>query len=102
MHPHRLQQLVASVPESVAGAERARLDAHVRTSEGCRELAARVRTELDGALTDPATAEQALDLAVRLDGLERVQQRLDGWLTELVEQLTSAPGQVHYDDGVPV
>jgi hypothetical protein len=102
VHPHRLQQLVASVPESITAEQRARLLAHVQTSDGCRARADRVRHELrrvlDGA---EGGADRALDLACELDSLERVQERVDGWLGELVDQLTHTPRVVHYDDGVP-
>jgi hypothetical protein len=101
VHPQRLQQLVASVPESIDADQRARLLAHVRASDGCRCRVERVRAELDTALGGVDSAEQAIDLARELDSLERVQQRLDGWLTALVDELTHAPRVVRYDDGVP-
>ena len=99
MHPHRLQQLVATVPDGISAEQRARLDAHVRTSDGCRVRAEKVREELRRALD--GTAENALDLACELDTLERVQQRLDNWLTALVDELTQTPRTTRYDDGVP-
>ena len=104
MHPHRLKQLVASVPEGVDSDRRARLLAHVQTSDGCRARIERVRKELQGALDGPLDGrdtERAVDLAVELDSLERVQQRLDAWLTTLVDELTLGPRPVRYDDGVP-
>jgi hypothetical protein len=100
VHPHRLKQLVASVPESIDADQRARLLAHVQASDGCRTRIDRVRQELLGALGGEGT-EHAVDLAVELDGLERVQQRVDGWLTALVDELSHGPRAVHYDDGVP-
>lgn len=101
MHPHRLQQLVASVPEGIDGDQRARLLAHVQASDSCRTRAERVRRELHSAL-DGDGPERAVDLACELDSLERVQQRVDGWLTDLVDELTHTPRVVRYDDGVPV
>lgn len=102
VHPHRLQQLVAAVPEGISAEQRARLDAHVRTSDGCRVRAEGVRERLRRALDGAAdTADTALDLACELDALERVQQRLDNWLTALVDELTQAPRATRYDDGVP-
>lgn len=102
MHPYRLHQLVASVPETIDADQRARLLAHVQTSDGCRDRVERVRAELAQALDGgDGSAERALDLACELDGLERVQQRVDGWLTALVEELSFVPGVVQYDDGVP-
>jgi hypothetical protein len=100
VHPHRLQQLVASVPEGIGAPERARLLAHVQASDGCRARTERVRQELERALGGDG-AERAVDLAVELDGLERVQQRIDGQLTALVDDLCHGPRPVHYDDGVP-
>ncbi|GEL20126.1 hypothetical protein [Pseudonocardia asaccharolytica] len=102
MHPHRLEQLVASVPATIDPRSRARLDAHSETSEGCRRRIETVRAELERALDGAADAEGALDLACRLDTLERVQQRLDHRLAALVEALTRTPSAVDYGDGVPV
>jgi hypothetical protein len=99
VHPQRLQQLVATVPEGIGADERARLLGHVQASDSCRTRTERVRKDLQLALTGESP-ERAVDLAIELDGLERVQQRLDRWLTGLVDELThSRP--VRYDDGVP-
>jgi hypothetical protein len=102
VHPHRLQQLVASVPDNIDADQRARLLAHVQASDRCRVRAERVRAELDQALDGAGTADRAVDLARELDGLERVQERLDEGLSGLVDGLTSTPRLVRYDDGVPV
>ena len=101
MHPQRLQQLVASVPEGIDADQRARLLAHVRASDGCRARVERVRAELDRTLDNVDGADRAIDLARELDSLERVQQRVDGWLTSLVDELSHTPRTVRYDDGVP-
>jgi hypothetical protein len=101
VHPHRLKQLVATVPQGIGAAERARLLAHVQASDSCQVRTERIRQELARAL-DGDGAERAVDLAMELDGLERVQQRLDRRLTTLVDELTHGPRPVHYDDGVPV
>jgi hypothetical protein len=102
VHPHRLQQLVASVPENITSEQRARLLAHVQTSDSCRARTARVRHELDRALDGGDCAvERTLDLACELDTLERVQERVDGLLGALVDELTHTPRPVRYDDGVP-
>jgi hypothetical protein len=101
VHPHRLKQLVATVPESVDAAERARLLAHVQASDTCRARVERLRQELRLALGGDGCAERAVDLAVELDGLERVQQRVDGLLTALVDELAHGLRPVRYDDGVP-
>ncbi len=99
MHPHRLEQLVASVPDGITPDQRTRLLAHVRTSDDCRARIDRVRGDLRRALD--GTGEGALDRACELDSLERVQQRVDGWLTALVDELTRSRHAAHYGDGVP-
>jgi hypothetical protein len=101
MNPQRLKQLVASVPESIDADQRARLLAHVKASDCCRGRVERVRAELRSALDGAASADRAVDLACELENLERAQQRLDSWLTSLVEELTSTPRSVPYGDGVP-
>lgn len=99
MHPHRLEQLVASVPAGITPEQRSRLAAHVEAADGCRARIDRVRADLRRALD--GRGGEALDLACELDGLERVQQRVDGWLTTLVEELTRTRHSAHYGDGVP-
>jgi hypothetical protein len=101
MHPHRLQQLVASVPDTVDADQRAKLLAHVQASDRCRVRIERVSAELARVLDGVGSADRAVDIACELDGLERVQQRMDRRLTALVEELTSTPRAVTYDDGVP-
>ena len=101
MHPHRLQQLVASVPDTVDADQRAKLLAHVQASDRCRVRIERVGAELERVLCGVGNSDRAVDLAYELDGLERTQQRIDRRLTALVEELTSAPRAVAYDDGVP-
>ena len=92
---------MASVPETTDADQRARLLAHVQASDRCRVRVERVRADLRDALDGGDSADRAVDLAAELDRLERVQQRMDGWLTGLVEELTSTPRAVRYDDGVP-
>jgi anti-sigma factor ChrR (cupin superfamily) len=101
MHPHRLQQLVTSVPDTIDADQRARLLAHVQASDRCRVRVERVNAELARVLDGVGSSDRAVDLACELDGLERVQQRMDRRLTALVEELTSTPRAVPYDDGVP-
>jgi hypothetical protein len=101
MNPHRLKQLVASVPETIDADQRARLLAHVQASDCCRGRVERVRAELRSALDGAASADRAVDLACELEDLERVQQRMDNWLSDLVEELTGTPRAVPCDDGVP-
>ena len=99
MNPHRLQCLVATVSDSIGPEQRGRLDAHVEAVEACRVRIVEVKQALRGALGGPGRS--ALDLACELDSLERVQERVDRWLTALVEELSHAPREVRYDDGVP-
>jgi hypothetical protein len=101
MHPHRLQQLVTSVPDTIDADQRARLLAHVQASDRCRVRVEGVNAELARVLDGVGSSDRAVDLACELDGLERVQQRMDRRLTALVEELTSTPRAVPYDDGVP-
>jgi hypothetical protein len=100
VNQHRLQSLVATVPRSIGPEQRGRLDAHVEAVGSCQtrivEVKQALRTALDGR------GGCALDLACELDGLERVQERLDRYLTNLVEELIHAPQETFYDDGVPV
>jgi hypothetical protein len=100
VNPHRLQCLVATVPDSIGPEQRGRLDAHVEATDSCRVRIVEVRQALRGALD--GRGGSALDLAVELDSLERVQERLDRYLTALVEELSHAPREMSYDDGVPV
>ena len=99
MNPHRLQCLVTRVPGSIGPVQRDRLDAHVEAVDACRARIGEVKQALRGALGSPGGP--VLDLATELDALERVQERLDRWLTALVDELSHAPGEVRYDDGVP-
>jgi len=104
VHPHRLRHLVATVPDTADADQRARLLAHVQTAESCRLRIERVRGELHEVLEggDGPAGDRALDLACELDGLERVQQRVDGWLAGLVEELgRTSVRHAHYGDGVP-
>ena len=100
MHPHRLQCLVATVPDGLGPDQRGRLDAHVQATESCRARIVEVKQALRGALD--GRGGSAIDLACELDGLERVQERLDRYLTNLVEELSRTPSELCYDDGVPV
>jgi site-specific recombinase len=99
VHPHRLQCLVDSVPPPVAERQRERLDAHIEATDSCRVRIVEVKQALRRALDGGEGS--ALDLACELDRLERVQERLDRWLTELVEELGTARVAASYDDGVP-
>ena len=99
MNPHRVQCLVATVPDSIGPEQRGRLDAHVGAVEACRNRVIEVRQALRRALD--GRGGSAVDLACELDGLERAQERLNRHLCELVEELSRRPGEVSYGDGVP-
>lgn len=99
MHSHRLQCLVATVPESIGPEQRGRLDAHVAAVEECRDRAVAVKQALRAALD--GRGGSAVGLACELDGLERAQERLNRHLTELVEELCRRPSELSYGDGVP-
>ena len=100
MNPHRLQCLVATVPDSIGPEQRGRLNAHVEAVDSCQARITAIRQALRSALD--GRGGSALDLACELDGLERVQERLDRYLTNLVDELSRVPQEVRYDDGVPV
>ena len=100
MNPHRLQCLVATVPDTIGPEQRGRLDAHVEAVDSCRARIVEVKQALRSALD--GRGGSALDLACQLDSLERVQERLDRYLTNLVEELSRTSGDICYDDGVPV
>ena len=100
MNPHRLQCLVATVPDSLGSEQQGRLDAHVEAVSSCCARIVEVKRALRGALAGQGGS--ALDLARELDSLERVQDRLDRYFTELVDELCHAPREVVYGDGVPV
>lgn len=100
MNPHRLQCLVATVPDTIGPEQRSRLDAHVEAVSSCCSRIAEVRHALRRALD--GRGGSALDLARELDSLERVQDRLDRHLTELVAELGHTGRAVYYGDGVPV
>ena len=99
MNPHRLQCLVATVPDSLGQDQRGRLDAHVEAVSSCCARIVEVKRALRGALAGQGGS--ALDLARELDSLERVQDRLDRYLTTLVEELNRTSNEICYDDGVP-
>ena len=100
MNPHRLQCLVATVPDSLGAEQQGRLDAHVEAVSSCCARIVEVKRALRGALAGQGGS--ALDLARELDSLERVQDRLDRYLTDLVDELSHAPRAIIYGDGVPV
>ena len=99
MKPHRLQCLLATVPDSIGPAQRGRLNAHVEAVEACRDRIVGVKQALREALD--GRGGSAVELACELDGLERCQERLNRYLTDLIEELCRRPSEVSYGDGVP-
>ena len=99
MKPYRLDRLLASVPDAIDAARRARLLAHVEATEECRSRIEEARQALDAALD--GNGGSAVDRACELDCLERVQERLDKAVVALVEDLTRSSADSYYDDGVP-
>ena len=100
MNPHRLQCVVARVSDTIGPVDRGRLDAHVEAVSSCCSRIVEVKQELRTALD--GRGGSALELARELDSLERVQDRLDRHLMDLVEELSHAPREIVYGDGVPV
>ena len=85
MNPHRLQCVVARVSDTIGPVDRGRLDAHVEAVSSCCSRIVEVKQELRAALD--GRGGSALELARELDSLERVQDRLDRHLMDLVEEL---------------
>jgi hypothetical protein len=99
VNPHRLKCLVDTVPDQITPVQRTRLDAHVQATESCCARVVEVKQALRRALDGGPGS--ALDLACELDGLERAQERLDRYLTALVEELSRTRSEISYGDGVP-
>ena len=100
MHQVQIDRLVSQVPPEISDVERRRLHAYQETARRCEQRIQRLREELERALQAtvgrsahgrPGAKEHnaVLDVAVELDGLERVQPRVDGWLEEHVAALSS-------------
>ncbi|ALE74146.1 MULTISPECIES: hypothetical protein [unclassified Pseudonocardia] len=103
MNPHLLEERVASVSGGADLAEttRARLTAHKATADACRRRTLERRAELERVLAGTDGAQDALDLMLELDALERVQDRIDQRLSELCESLTDTRTP-RYGDAQPV
>jgi anti-sigma factor ChrR (cupin superfamily) len=101
VNPHRLQDRLDSVPESLDASQRARLAAHRSAVEECRERIAELRAELRRVLSGIDGPRSSVEIMIELDGLERVQQRLDSRLSDLCDELTGTAPMVHYGDAAP-
>lgn len=105
MNPYRLQELIDSLPDTLAAPERARLDAHRRAVSECADRIASLRGELNRSLSGGSAADAArspVELMVELDSLERVQRQLGERLSTLCEDLTGGGPRVRYGDAQPV
>lgn len=103
MNPHLLDERVATVTRGreLADDTRARLSAHKATSDACRGRISQRRADLERMLAGSGGAQDALDVMLELDALERVQDRIDQRLSELCESL-SEPRTPRYGDAQPV
>jgi hypothetical protein len=88
MNLKQIERLVNSVPDDADERQRRRVAGYAASARRCETRIAALRPELERALravdeavpdTD-AAADHALALLVELDGLERVQPRIDSWL----------------------
>jgi anti-sigma factor ChrR (cupin superfamily) len=102
VNPHRLQDRIDSVPDSLSASQRARLAAHRSAVEECRERIAELRTELRRVLSGIDGPRSSVEIMIELDGLERVQQRLDSRLSDLCDELSGATPIVRYGDAPPL
>jgi len=102
VNPHRLQDRLDSIPESLDATQRARLAAHRSAVEECRERISELRGELRRVLAGIDGPRSSVEIMIELDGLERVQQRLDSRLSDLCDELTGGVPPVRYGDAPPL
>jgi hypothetical protein len=114
MNLDQIDRLAATVPATIDARQRARLHGYAETASRCEARIQRLRQQLDHTLqaTDasPGTASPtvsaepnaALTLACELDTLERLQPRVDAWLTDYVAVLVTAGAPEAYGDGAPI
>jgi hypothetical protein len=107
------QRLVATVPPTIDERQRARLTGYVDTVVRCEARIRWLREEVENTLlaTDAsitkvlggvvAEPNTALTLACELDTLERLQPRVDAWLTDYTAALVAAHSSETYGDGAP-
>jgi hypothetical protein len=111
MNLTHVQRLVATVPATIDQRQRARLTGYAETATRCEARIRWLRDQLEstlqaaggpttdgGAVTEP---NPALTLACELESLERLQPRIDAWLTDYVAALIAAHTTETYDDGAP-
>jgi hypothetical protein len=83
----QIDRLVGSVPTTIAGGQRKRLEGYAAAAHRCESRISTLRVDLEQALRGigdtvdlDASADRALALLMELDSLERVQPRIDAWL----------------------
>lgn len=110
MNPSQIDRLLASVPDSTEPRHRKRvlgyattarrIDARITGLRGDLERALRaVDDAVPGGADEVAAADEALALALELDGLERVQPRVDSWLRVAVGAVADDPGLEPFGEG---
>jgi hypothetical protein len=109
MQQVQINRLTATVPAAIDAGQRARLRAYVDTVRRCERRIQLLRSELEQALQSAAAApgdegdpppepNAVLQIAAELDGLERLQPRVDGWLKEYVAALVNQQTAEGYSD----
>jgi hypothetical protein len=114
MNVTQIDRLLASVPAAIDERQQARLTAYADTATRCETRIQRLRVELERSLhgvgghhravaSEAVAAEpnETLKIACELDALERLQPRVDGWLSDFVASLTRIDAQMTYGDGAP-
>ena len=106
MNQAQIDRLLAGVPISVEDRHRRRIDGYAATARRADERIAALRIELERALraVDEAPSESdgadtAIELALELDSLERVQPRIDSWLRVAVGSVSDDPGLEPFGEG---
>jgi len=111
MNLNQIERLVATVRPTIEERQRHRLHAYVETARRCEARIQELRDELERTLqavdgsagtTATGTADATLATACQLDALERLQPRVDSWLTDYVAALAQAPEPEIYGDGTPI
>jgi hypothetical protein len=111
VNPSQIDRLLAGVPATVDERHRRRVLGYAVTARRCDARIAALRVELERALRSvddtaaagpaeaEATADEAIRLARELDGLERVQPRIDSWLRVAVGAVSDDPGLEPFGEG---
>ena len=106
MNLSQIDRLVATVRPTIDQRQRHRLHVYVETARRCEARIQELRDELERTFQagdgSTGTADATLATACQLDALERLQPRVDSWLTDYVAGLVPAPEPEIYGDGTPV